>query len=318
MQDGARVLVTGAGGFVGRRLVGKLSIDSGVSAILALGGMESAPKVEARTADVTSDEVVAAIRVFRPSHIVHLAAKSSVAASLLDRRGVMDVSVGGALKIADGVTAYAPDAKVLFASSAEVYGSAFASGEELDELSPVAPSNPYARSKLAAELLLADRLSPSAGLIVMRPLNHIGPGQDARFVVSSFAQQLAEIERGLRSPEILVGNLEAQRDFMGVDDVVDAYTRILFSKTITPGFQGVFNVSSGSSRSIRSVLDDLLTLTNVACRIVVDPKRFRPNDIAVTRLSSAKLTALTGWAPASAWIPLLASVLDDQRARLAS
>ncbi|WP_428153209.1 GDP-mannose 4,6-dehydratase [Brevundimonas sp.] len=317
MQGGARVLVTGAGGFVGRRLVEALSRNPGADAVLALGGTATnGSKVETRMADVTTHEVEAAIETFGPSHIVHLAAKSSVAASLRDCRGVMDVSVGGALKIADGVSAYAPNAKILFASSAEVYGSAFSPGLELDETSPVAPANPYARSKLVAEFLLADRLQSDASLIVMRPLNHIGPGQDARFVVSTFAQQIAEIERGLRAPEILVGNLDAQRDFMSVDDVVDAYLRVLFSKPIEPGTRDVFNVSSGTLRSIQSVLDNLLSLSTADCEIVLDPARFRPNDIAVTRLSSAKLKEETGWAPTAEWTALLTSVLDEQRARL--
>ncbi|MBU4196906.1 MAG: GDP-mannose 4,6-dehydratase [Alphaproteobacteria bacterium] len=319
MQDGARVLVTGAGGFVGRRLVIALSDDPKVGAILALGGVATtAPKVETGVADVTSNELEAAIRTFRPSHIVHLAAKSSVAASLRDGRGVMDVSVGGALRIADGVSMHAPNARILFASSAEVYGAAFSSGVELDETSPVAPANPYARSKLVAEFLLMDRVHSDASVIVMRPLNHIGPGQDARFVVPAFAQQLAEIERGLRAPEIRVGNLDAQRDFMSVDDVVDAYLRALFLKTVEPGSRDVFNVASGSVRSIQSVLNDLLSLSAVACSVVVDTDRFRPNDIAITRLSSAKLKVATGWSAKAEWTALLTSVLDDQRSRLGS
>src|SRR5690606_1372211 len=107
-------------------------------------------------------------------------------------------------------------------------GRAFTTGVELDEASPVAPANPYARSKLVAEFLLAERLPASASLVIMRPLNHIGSGQDTRFVVSAFARQIVEIEHGLREPLINVGNLDAERDFLSVDDVISAYACGLF------------------------------------------------------------------------------------------
>lgn len=309
----ARVLVTGAGGFVGKRLVKALSDDARVAGILALGGAREADsaKVQVAAADVTTEELEVAAARFQPTHLVHLAAISSVAASLRDRRGVMDVAALSALRLSEAIERHAPSARLLFTSSAEVYGRAFASGVELDETSPVSPANPYARSKLVAEFLLAERLPASASLVVMRPLNHIGPGQDTRFVVSAFARQIAEIGQRLREPIISVGNLDAQRDFLSVDDVVAAYVRGLFLAA-EPGTQETFNVSSGTVRSIRSVLDDLLALSSVHCRVEVDPDRLRPSDIAVTRLSSAKLQTATGWAPEVDWKVLLASILDDQ------
>ncbi|NWE51246.1 GDP-mannose 4,6-dehydratase [Brevundimonas sp. P7753] len=314
MDRDARVLVTGAGGFVGMRLVKALSADLRVARILALGGAgeTGSDKVESADVDVTTDELEAATARFLPTHVVHLAAISSVAASLQDRRGVMDVAALGALHLADAIACHAPAARVLFTSSAEVYGRAFASGVELDESSPVSPANPYARSKLASEFLLADRLPSSASLIIMRPLNHIGPGQDTRFVVSAFARQIAEIEYGVCDPVISVGNLDAQRDFLSVVDVIDAYVRGLFLPA-APGSQETFNVSAGAVRSIRSVLDDLLALSSVQCQVKVDPARLRPSDVPVTRLSSEKLRAATEWSPSGHWDVLLASILDDQR-----
>lgn len=314
MDRPARVLVTGAGGFVGRRLVARLAGDARVSHVLALGGAREVapPKVENAAIDVTTSDFEAATADFRPTHLVHLAALSSVAAALQDSRRAMDVAALGALRLADGVSHHAPEARVLFASSAEVYGAAFASGVELVEASSVSPGNPYARSKLVSEFLLADRLPASADLMTMRPLNHIGPGQDARFVVSAFARQIAEIETGLRDPVISVGNLEAQRDFMSVDDVVEGYIRVLFLST-EGGARETFNMSSGVVRTIRSVLEDLLERSAATCRIEVDTARLRPNDIPVTRLSSQKLRACTGWFPTADWDALLTSILDDQR-----
>lgn len=314
MDRDARVLVTGAGGFVGKRLVKALSGDVRIARILALGGASEAESHKAQIAavDVTTEELDGAIARFHPTHVVHLAAISSVATSLRDGRGVMDVAVLSALRLSEAIERHAPSARLFFTSSAEVYGRAFTTGVELDETSPVAPANPYGRSKLVAEFLLTERLPASASLTIMRPLNHIGPGQDTRFVVSAFARQIAEIEQGLREPIINVGNLDAQRDFLSVDDVIAAYVGGLFLPA-EAGIQETFNVSSGTVRSIRSVLDDLLALSTVCCQVKVDPARLRPSDIAVTRLSSAKLRAATGWAPGAEWNALLTSIMDDQR-----
>lgn len=318
-SENARVLITGAGGFVGSALLDRLEIAWPSAEILALGAPVSrtSDRVTVATVDVRSEDLDTAIQVFEPTHIVHLAAKSSVSASYGQRVETMNVSALGAIHLADAVRQHTPRARLLFASSGEVYGSVFRAGNLLDEQSPVSPTNPYARAKLAAELLLRDRLEDQGTLAIMRPLNHTGAGQDERFVVPSFARQIALAEAGRQVPVIQVGNLDAERDFMSVDDVVDAYVRVLACDE-KPGTCETYNVSSQELRTIRSVLDDLCALSGLAVDVEIDQARFRPTDVARTRLSSEKLRDQTGWRPRSEWRNTLASVLDRARLSLSA
>lgn len=312
-----KIMVTGASGFVGSALIARLRDVAPEVEILGLGRPTGGPEdnVSYRQVDVRTDELDAVVAQFHPTHIVHLAARSSVAAALTEARETMDVSCLGAFKLTDAVNRHTPTATVLFSSSGEVYGKAFLDDEPLDEASPLGPVNPYARSKLAAEYILMDRMGPDARTLIMRPLNHTGPGQDDRFVVPAFARQIAEIEAGLRSPVVSVGNLKARRDFLAVDDVVDAYILALTQSDTTAGVE-VFNVSSQNLRSIHSVLEDLCRLSTAECSVEVDPARLRPVDVPETRLSSKKLREATGWTPSSDWNGLLNRVLDMARMRV--
>ncbi len=135
-----------------------------------------------------------------------------------------------------------------------------------------------------------------------RPFNHIGPGQDARFVVASFARQLAGIAAG--GPPIMhVGNLEAERDFLDVRDVAAAYVLL-----VANGRAGeVYNICSGRTVAIREVLRQLITIARVPVEIRDDPERMRPSDLPILSGDATKLRAETGWEPR---IPLAASLRD--------
>jgi len=127
---------------------------------------------------------------------------------------------------------------------------------------------------------------------VTRSFNHIGPGQSENFVCSDFAKQIAEIEKGLKKPEISVGNLEAYRDFLDVRDVVSAYYHIM-----NKGKPGqVYNICSGKKIKIRYLLEILLSLSskkNIALKI--DSTKLRPVDNEIIYGDNSKLKKHTGW-----------------------
>ncbi len=230
---GRRVLVTGASGFVGRHTLTALA-SAGHAALLGLGrgvGTHMPAGAEFRAIDLGDYAGLAAcLRNFRPSHVLHLAAQASVGQAQGAGAETWRTNVAGLLNLAEGLLAEAPECTLIFVSSSEVYGRAFLSGEPVTEDTVPEPVGIYARTKRVGEEMLTEVLAGSRNrLIVLRPFNHTGPGQDERFVVPAFAHQIARIEAGLIPPRLAVGNLDSYREFLDVRDVARAYAMIIES-----------------------------------------------------------------------------------------
>jgi GDP-4-dehydro-6-deoxy-D-mannose reductase len=179
----------------------------------------------------------------------------------------------------------------------------------------MAPVNPYALSKVAQDLLaeLYGR-AYCLDVIRLRPFTHIGPRQSDQFVTASFARQVAEIEAGRREGVLLVGNLDAERDFTDVRDMVRGYH--LAAMRGRPG--EAYNLGSGVARPIRAVLEWFVAAAGVSIDVVPDPARQRPVDVARTLCNAVKAEADLGWAPTIEFEQTLADVLDYWRARVAA
>lgn len=252
--------------------------------------------------------------VYQPTEILHLAAIASVQQSENAPGETWRVNLVGLLNLAEAVIRFASDATLFFVSSGEVYGRAFLAGHPLTEEVEPDPQGSYACSKWFGETILSDVLKDGR-FIVLRPFNHIGPGQDERFVVPSFAGQIARIEAGLVPPVLEVGNLDAARDFLPVDDVVRAYASLL---ALGPQIESgtVFNVASGHPRSIASVLADMRRHARAPFEIRIAADRVRPSEIPVAAGDASRLSALTGWVPRVDWDTTLADILAYARTNL--
>ena len=281
-----RVLVTGANGFLGRRVVAALTAAGATPVALSLdpGGIDE--WVESVAVDIR-DRAQLAVVVARlaPEAVVHLAALSHVGASWQRMADYFAVNFLGT----ENVLAAAGGRRVLFASSAEVYGAVPASEQPLDEERALAPRSPYALTKAAAE-----RLARGAGAVTMRLFNLVGSGQATTFALPSFADQLAAIAAGEREAVLRVGSLEMRRDFVPVSDAVRATTLLL--ERGEPG--AVYNVATGRAASIAEMLDRLRAVSGVAAAVEVDPVRVRPIDIPLLVGSAARLAEL-GWLASS-------------------
>jgi GDP-4-dehydro-6-deoxy-D-mannose reductase len=318
-----RILVTGATGFVGGRLVERLRREHDASVALIAWDRTPSPHggsstgVTWRSVDLTDgDAVDAAIRADRPDRVFHLAGLSSVKHAEGAAAQVCAVNVGGTIALARALYAHAPGAALIFASTGTVYGSAFASGERLTEQAAVHPLDAYARSKLAGEIVLQDMLAERCPVIALRLLNHSGPGQDERFVAPSFAAQIARIEKGLAPAKLSVGNLDVQRDFLDVDDVIDAYVATLALADQAKGFE-LYNVASGEPRSIASILDRLIGLSTVKPEVERASGRLRTGEIGSTRCDTSVFRTRTGWRPTRDFDDTIAAILDWWRKRVA-
>ncbi len=308
-----RILVTGASGFVGGHLVPALAAAF-PDAMLTATATDPGPGQV--TLDVTDAGAVAAlVGMLRPDACVHLAAIAAIPAARRDPDLAWRVNLGGTLNLARAILAGAPKCRLLFVSSADIYGASFRSGQALDEGAVVAPLNTYGATKAAADLALGAMANDGLLALRARPFNHTGAGQSDSFVVAAFARQVARIEAGLQPPVAQVGALHPWRDFLDVRDVCAAYVACLQPDATWPA-DGILNIASGLPRRVGDVLGDLIAAAGIDARIETAPGLLRAGDIATATGDAGRARAMLGWAPQVAWERTIAAVLDDWRARV--
>jgi GDP-4-dehydro-6-deoxy-D-mannose reductase len=196
-----------------------------------------------------------------------------------------------------------------------VIGSALVYRQTTDAMtedSPLGPSSPYGRSKLAQELT-AERAT-GRDVYLPRPFNHAGPRQSPTYVTSSFAQQIAEIEAGAREPLLRVGNLDARRDITDVRDTVRAYRMLVEAgRPRRP-----YNVCSGQAHRVGDLLTTLLGMSRTAIEVAVDETRLRPSDNPIVLGDPSRIREEVGWEPRLGIERTLADLLDYWRRRVAA
>jgi GDP-4-dehydro-6-deoxy-D-mannose reductase len=305
-----RALVTGGNGFVGRHLLAALRARGDVA--LSAGRASDPGEVDLPLDLSDLSNLRAVVEIAQPEAIFHLAAQAFVPDANRDPLGTYETNALGTARLFEAARSLAVAPRILVVSSAEVYGVRARSEYPLAETLATSPATPYAASKAAAEAFaLAAFRTYGIPAIVARSFNHIGPGQDARFVVPSFARQLAEIAAGAE-PVLHVGNLKALRDFLDVRDVVAAYIALV--ERGTPG--QCYNVCSGSPVEIEGILRRLIALAHLPVEVREDPARMRPSDVPLSYGDNTRLREATGWTPQRSLPESLRDVYADARARL--
>jgi len=293
------ILVTGTNGFVGNHLLPLLRAHYPEHDVVALTG-------DIRDKAMVRDQV----HHTQPWACIHLAAISSVAQARRDEDALWATNLQGTLNLAHALMSERPSCSFLFASTADAYGASFRQGTPVDEKTMLAPLNPYAASKAAADLAVGALAAEGLRAIRLRPFNHTGPGQSDAFVVPAFARQIARIAAGLQEHVIHVGDIEPSRDFLDVRDVCAAYIACLdAADTIAPG--EIFNISSGHATRIADVLAALLAEAQVTAEIVPDSSRKRPTDIPYACGDARKIMDAIHWKPAIPLAETLRDVLHD-------
>lgn len=284
-------LIIGATGFVGYYLIEELKNNGDDVVGTKLPFEQSEKNARFVDLDITDSQMVrTVIDKEKPDFIYHLAAQSSVALSWKKPQMTVQINVIGALNVMDAVRDLCPKTKILLIGSSEEYG-AIDYSNPICEKENLNPQNVYAITKQTVEEL-GKLYAKAYGLWIMmtRSFNHIGARQSTQFVVADFCHQVAMIERGEQEPIILVGNLQAERDFTNVKDVVRAYS-IIMSKGAS---NEVYNVGSGTSVEIQTILEQILSFSPKEIKVVKDEKKCRPIDVKSIICDNAKITSL-GW-----------------------
>jgi GDP-4-dehydro-6-deoxy-D-mannose reductase len=293
-----RVLVTGISGFAGRHLAELLAQQPDLELHGLVRGQRcsSLPsKIQLHNADLLDEPALRSVLwLVQPQQIYHVAGYANPAGSFREAWLAWEANLTATLNLYDAcLSELAEKPRILFVSSGAVYAE-LVKGEMITEDSALGPRSPYATSKCAADLAsyqywITDRLP----IIRIRPFNQVGAGQSPHFALGRFAEQLVRMEMGKQEPVLRVGNLEAERDFTDVRDMVRAYA--LLMQKGEPGH--VYVAGSGQSRSMRWYLEQLLHSARVDVRVETDSTLLRPSEVQKLRINSQKLQELTGWIP---------------------
>lgn len=297
-----RLLVTGSGGFVGGHVRAAVALGRFGDAELLAWPSAADLRDAAAVAEVLADA--------RPTAVLHLAAQSFVPRAFEDPAETFAINVQGTVHLIDALRRRGFKGRFLYASSGDVYGLVPEAELPVRPERAPAPRNPYAASKVAAEqACLAFHRAEGFDALIARPFNHIGPGQDARFVVPAMARQVVAIAAGRQPPVIEAGDIDTTRDFLDVRDVVGAYAALLAHGR--PG--ATYVIASGVERRIRDLLARLCTLAGIEVEVHQDPAKLRPAEQRRMAGDASTLRADTGWQPVIDLDTTLSDILEHAR-----
>jgi len=321
MKKQPRSLITGINGFAGSYLA-ELLIKEGHKIHGTSRKLSNLENISQITKSITLIEadlrdkkmLLAAIEMIRPDYIFHLAAQSFAPASIDNPKETFDINFFGTFNLLDAVKESKLDPIIQIACSSEEYGLVYPNEVPIKETNPLRPLNPYAVSKIGADFL-GYQYFKTYGLKVIRTraFNHEGPRRGEMFATSSFAKQIAMIERGFEKPVLYVGNLTVRRDFTDVRDMVKAY----YLSVIKCELGEVYNVCSGRAIKIEEVLNYLLSISKVrGIKIKKDPKRTRRSELPILLGDNTKFVKVTGWRPEIDFHQTLSDTLNYWRERV--
>lgn len=325
MQESkTKVLITGVSGFIGSHLADYCLDIPGVTVygtVLShhLGDEKTRikqleGKVKLFECDLTNRVAVArVVAAVKPDKIFHLAAQSFVPTSWESPEDTLCGNIIAELNIFEVCRELGINPVIQIAGSSEEYGLVLEGETPIKETNPLRPLSPYAVSKIGQDML-AFQYHQSYGLktVITRCFNTEGPRRGRQFVISSFAWQIAAIEKGLQDPIIKVGNLDSYRDFTDVRDTVKG----LWLATEKCNYGEPYNIGSGKTYKIGDVLNDLLSLSAKKIKIAKDPNRMRPSDVTILLSDSTKFRKATGWLPKIDFKKTILDVLDYWRQEL--
>lgn len=257
------------------------------------------------------------IRKSKPDYIFHLAAQSYPQTSFESPLDTFEANIQGTARVLEAVRKM-PEIKPIIhvCASSEVFGRVPKEKLPIDEECTFHPASPYAISKVGTDLV-GRYYAEAYDMTVMttRMFTHTGPRRGDVFAESTFAKQIAMIEKGLISPVVKVGNLESLRTFADVRDAVRAYYMLVTEK---PQAGEYYNIGGTFSCTIKEMLDYLISISTMKDRIKIetDQSRLRPIDADLQVPNTEKFFNHTGWKPEISFEKTMQDLLDYWRERV--
>jgi GDP-4-dehydro-6-deoxy-D-mannose reductase len=315
-----KALITGIAGFVGSHMA-ELLLKEGFD-VFGIARWRSSreciadveDKVSLLEADLLDSHSLDTIMLaVKPDYIFHLAAQSYVQASWTSPAVTLEINVVGSANLFEAVRKTQIDPLIQIACSSEEYGLVHPDEVPIKETNPLRPMSPYAVSKVAMDYLgYQYNKSYDLKIVRTRGFNHTGPRRGDVFAESTFARQIALIEKGKQEPVIFVGNLDTKRDYTDVRDMVSGY--LLAAQRGEPG--DVYNICSGKAWKIKDVLDLLISFSKVKVEVREDPQRMRPSDVPILLGDNSKFSKKTGWKPKIPFEKTMKDLLDYWREKV--
>lgn len=264
-----------------------------------------------------SDSVDTAVKQTMPDYVFHLAAQSYPQTSFTAPLDTYETNVQGTSRVLEALRRYKKDAVIHVCASSEVFGRVPKEKLPIDENCTFHPASPYAISKVGTDLV--GRFYAEAyqmTIMTTRMFTHTGPRRGDVFAESTFAKQIAMIEKGLISSVVKVGNLDSLRTFADVRDAVRAYYMLVTHNPVPGEF---YNIGGTYSCTIREMLNYLISISTAKDRIKIetDPERLRPIDADLQVPDTRKFEKHTGWKPEIKFEQTMSDLLDYWRERVA-
>ena len=289
-------LITGINGFCAKHLIDILDGDVySLSRTIPEDFLKKHPHVLFYQCDLTDpNRTRRVIQEIEPDVIFHLAADSSVASSFNNPVSIMHNNITSQINIFEAVRSLNLTTRIVVAGSSEEYGLVKKSDIPVTESCSFNPLSTYAVSKVSQDMLAYQYYkSYDMDIVRVRSFNLTGPGRPYSYALSSFAYQIAQIEKRSQCGIISVGNLNVSRDYIDVRDAVKGYVQI--AQKAPSG--SVYNLCSGKAYCLRELLDILITFSTSDITVKVDPEKFRPSDIPIMQGDNTKITNEIGWSP---------------------
>ena len=294
-----KYLITGANGFCGRHLADVLNDGNnrvyGISRSIPGELIAQHPNVtyeQCNLVDHTS--VYNLLNKIKPDCIFHLAAESSVGSSWKNPVNMMNNNVLSQINIFEAVRELELSTRIIVAGSSEEYGLINESDLPVNEKCCFNPLSTYAVSKVSQDMLAYQYYkSYDMDIIRVRSFNLTGPGRPPTYALSSFAYQIAEIEKKKSENIISVGNLDVKRDYTDVRDAVKGYYKIALEAK--PG--AVYNLCSGKAYNLKDLLNILISFSTMEVNVEIDRSKYRPSDLPIMLGDNTKIKTEIGWTP---------------------